>query len=271
MDQNDEATCCIVRCALLRVYIHHPYSMDLGNSAIRATLVDAAEFCVSQWQYWRSPLDDQIDDMMESVLNCGTPRLVQALSELGKNHPLFILRKLAHFVRALELDAAADNYRNSISVEKRGVIVADNVPGPREAKIGGRIVKVNIKHWGYNYSEMVWMALLDIVVTIPRPLLFQNGLKLGVLEFFNKYVQLLYTQSQLRRSPEESAQSRLKTKVSSVFAMWKETNQATWDDWLADKIAGLETLGATRSVLVVADLLSPQDAIESLRNRNRTA
>ncbi len=75
----------------------------------------------------------------------------------------------------------------------------------------------------------------------------------------------------MRRSPEESAQSRLKTKVSSVFAMWKETNQATWDDWLADKIAGLETLGATRSVLVVADLLSPQDAIESLRNRNRTA
>lgn len=270
MEKADDATCYVLRSGLLRVYFHFPFSMDLGNSAVRTTLVDAADFCVGRWQNWNSSLDDQIGDMIESVLNYGTPRLVQALCDLAKNHPLFILRKLPEFTRALEVDALAGIVRNSTLAEKRGIVVADNVSGPREAMLGGRIVKVNIKHWGYSYSEMVWSALLDIVLAIPRPLLFLNGLKLGALAFFEMYVRLLYTQSQLRRNPDDPIQPRLKAKVASVFAMWKELNPITWEDWLSSTISGLESLGVTRSVLVVADLLSPQEAIESLRSRGRT-
>jgi hypothetical protein len=107
-------------------------------------------------------LDDEFQDVINSLIGNGAPpRMVQALAEGSKKHPLLLLRKLGTIEEALEADATVCEL--SVANEKRGVLYGQSLSGPIAAKVEGRLIKVTVKHWGFNFTENIWISFLDII------------------------------------------------------------------------------------------------------------
>jgi hypothetical protein len=161
---EDEKVRAILLSVILRLYAYFPHSMNLGVAVLRSLLKEAVETYPKEWLSWRSPLDDQFQDMLSAVIaNGAPPRMVQALSEGSKRHPLLLLRKLVCMEQALEADAIACDQPSD--GDKRGVLYGQSLTGPLPAKVDGRLVKVIVKHWGFNFTENLWVSFLDIVST----------------------------------------------------------------------------------------------------------
>ena len=264
----------------LRLYAHFPLSMNLSFAVLRSILKEAVEEFADEWLVWRSPLDDQFQDMIESLVANGAPqRVLQALTDGSKKHPLLILRKLCLLELILEGDAVAGE--NS---DKRGVIYGQSLSGPLLAKVDGNLLNVSVKHWGFNFTEDLWLAFLEVISagecdmvaktsllnlcslswciwTVPREVLFACGLKMGLLDFLGVYLRLMFVQSQLRTSDKLC---RLKGKLSEFFDAFQASNVEGWENWLGMETAGLPSLGGTRNVLMSCNFISHQQAIDSL-------
>eukprot|EP00980_Cylindrotheca_fusiformis_P019890 scaffold7000_cov132-Cylindrotheca_fusiformis.AAC.3 len=162
MKGADERGKVMLRSVILRIYAYFPHSMNLGVAVLRTVLKAAVEANAAHWLSWRSPMDDQLHDMLDSLIsNRVPPRLVQALSEIAKKHPLLFLRKIPFIEQALSVDANACD-RNPTN-EKRGILFGQNPNGPLTAKVGGRMVHLRATHWGFNFTESTWTACLDII------------------------------------------------------------------------------------------------------------
>jgi hypothetical protein len=147
---------------ILRLYAYFPQSMNLGVAILRSVLKEAVEKYAQDWLSWRSPLDDEFQDVINSLIGNGAPpRMVQALAEGSKKHPLLLLRKLGTIEEALEADATVCEL--SVANEKRGVLYGQSLSGPIAAKVEGRLIKVTVKHWGFNFTENIWISFLDII------------------------------------------------------------------------------------------------------------
>jgi hypothetical protein len=241
--------------ALLRLYLCHPYKMNLGTAAIRNLLTEAADNHAEVWVNWPSCMDDPLAEMLLAVTT-GDLKLAKPLSDVSRKHPLLMLRMIQAMTSFLQGDAIIDNGTGG---ESRGVIRGQSLSGPCEARIAGRTVQVTIRHWGFNYTEPVWAVLLDIVTSIPNEVLFTCSRAVGLLDFFAVYLELLSVQLQLR-SADKTA--RLKGKLSSVFATFKEMNPEEWSEWMGEKIGELEV----RHLLMICDFITPEEAIESIKN-----
>jgi len=149
-----------LRAVFLRLYVSNPQGMNLGSAKIRTLLMEAAEEYSSSWQDWRSPLDDQLNDMLETVMQGSGQRLSRPLIDLSKNHPLIVLRKCHALVRFLEQDATMGL---SGTKDARGVVRGQSLEGPLDAVLSGKATKLRVSHWGYTYTEYIWIALLDIL------------------------------------------------------------------------------------------------------------
>jgi hypothetical protein len=162
IEKGDDDTRKVLLATILRLYAYFPLSMNLGVAILRSVLKAAVEEYPEDWLVWRSPLDDQFQDMIESVIaNSAPARLVQALSEASKKHPLMILRKLEFMEHCLEADAAV--CEESAANDKRGIIFGQNLSDPQLAKIDGKLLKVTVKHWGFNFTESLWLGFLDLI------------------------------------------------------------------------------------------------------------
>jgi integrator complex subunit 1 len=236
----------------LRLYLSFPQWMDLGSPVVRTALMQASEAFSSHWTDWRSDFDDKLDDMFDAVIS-GELRLTKPLTEMARKHPLLLLRKLQAWSRSLESDATCNGR------ESNGVISGQHLSGPRTAKLCGKIVRVTIRHWGYSFTEPVWIALLDIISAIPREVLFTCGPKLGLLDFLAVYLQLMSVQIQLLSANEAA---RLKDKLAEFFGAFQEHSPKGWKSWLGSKIGETEV----RHMLMVCDYITPQQAIESLKD-----
>lgn len=150
----------LLRAVFLRLYVCNPQGMNLGTAMIRSVLMAAAEEYSIAWLHWRSPLDDQLQDMLETVMNGSGQRLVRPLTDLSKKHPLLILRKSHFMTNFLEKDASKSGRG---AQDSRGVVHAENLSGPLKAVMSGKLIKVNVRHWGFSYTEFVWVAMLDIL------------------------------------------------------------------------------------------------------------
>eukprot|EP00934_Nitzschia_sp_Nitz4_P006870 Nitzschia sp. Nitz4//scaffold142_size57810//11162//17644//NITZ4_006492-RA/size57810-augustus-gene-0.32-mRNA-1//-1//CDS//3329536379//6860//frame0 len=246
---------------MLRLYASFPHSMNLGAAILRSVLKEAVEAMAVDWKHWRSPMDDQYEDLLQTCATSGPqPRLAQALVDAAKKHPLLLLRKLANMGRLLEEDATAQ----SPSVDRRGVIYGYALTPPAPAKVDGKIVKVTVRHWGFNFTDSIWASFLEIISSVPNEVLFGCGLCMGLGEFLEGYLRLMSVQTQLRTSGDRL--TKLKGSLSTFLASFKKSNASGYEKWLAKEVTGLSSLGSVRNVLMSCDFISHQEAIESVKN-----
>jgi len=249
----EEKECTTSLAALLRIYLCRPSWMELGKASVRTALVDAVDAHSLVWMDWRSSLDDQLENMIEALFG-GDLRLTRSFQDLSRNHPLLVLRKLPDIVLRLEEDATLGAHHDSDSRIVRGETLGES----RHAKMpDGGVVRVKVGHWGFCYTETLWVALLDVLAGIHKEVLFNSGLKLGVLDMLGTYVKLISVQLELRSAKKAA---RLKGKLSECFAVFQRTALPAWKAWLNTYVDESEV----RHLLISCDFLSPQDAIESL-------
>lgn len=239
---------------LLRLYLKHPSWLDLSSAQTRQLLMDASDLFVEEFPGWNSTLDNQIDEAIDSI-GSGQFRSIKNLSDMARKHPLIVLRKAKCIASLLERDALNPGKRDD---DVRGTIHGQGFDDPREAEFMGKTVNVNVRHWGYSYTEPVWAAFLDVLISVPKEVLFGGGFRLGLVDFLTPYLKLLPIQLQLR-SREKS--KRIQSKLADLFQRYQEHKPDEWRRWLGAKIEENEV----RHVLVVCDIMSPQQAIESLK------
>jgi len=162
----DEKVRGILLASILRVYACFPQHMNLGVAMLRSALKEAVEKFASEWLSWRSPMDDVFENLMMLLVQSGVPGLVvPALVDDAKKHPLLILRKLGRMEELLEQDATAHSAFLGDS-ERRGVISGRSLIDPVIARVDATTsLKVTVRHWGYNYTESIWISFLDIVTS----------------------------------------------------------------------------------------------------------
>lgn len=240
--------------AMLRLYTYFPKRMKLGSPKVRGVLIEGAKS--GHWLSWRSSLDAQLDDMLTSLKSSPSKRIIQALMDLSKSHPLLVLRKLPGMVQLLEDDARVSKYSNA-----RGRISGENLLGPLGASISAKPVKVTVRHWGYSFTESLWISLLDVLMSVPKEVLFSCGLPMGLGELLGVYSKLLFIQCQLKSNP-----ARVKSKFSDVINKFKTTDAKGWESWLTTKQPELPSLDNTRNVLMSCSLIDmPETSVEALR------
>jgi hypothetical protein len=296
LNQHDDKGRGILLASVLRVYACYPQHMNLGVAVLRAALKEAVEKFPMDWLSWRSPMDDVFEDLMTSLVQSGVPgRDVQALVDDAKKHPLLILRKLGRMEELLGQDASSRGVH--LDTEKPGAIVGGNLTDIPSAKVEPNIQGGTMNPWGYNYTDIIWISFLDIVTSgksfhvvvtgdfshlrehtphsrrkticcfaVHNEVLFGCGLKMGLDNFIDVYLRLVTVQSQPRTSERLT---RLKGKLSDFFAAFKASNRDGWDEWLVRDVNGLKSLGSARKVLLRCDLLSHQEAVDSVKNFRR--
>lgn len=253
---------CLLLLSLLRIYTYFPLSMNLGAAVLRSNLMEAVEVSADDWLCWRSPLDDSMQEMLETALsNMSLQRSIQTLIDTAKKHPLLLLRKLNKMENILEKDAAV--VHSQTAGEKVGLIIGQGLNEPLSASASGHKMKVSVKHWGYSYREHVWWTILDVLNAVPNEVIFQCGLKMGVLDLLGVYLRLVLVQSQLRTKIDRLA--KLKERLSEFLGKFKSANPKAFDSWMASSNSGLPSLGATRNILVGCGFLSHQQAMESVK------
>ena len=267
IENNDKHANCLLLLSLLRIYTYFPLSMNLGAATLRSSLMEAVEISADDWLSWRSPLDDSLQEMLDTALsNAPSQRSIQSLIDTAKKHPLLLLRKLDKMEIILENDAmVVDNEFMSDTV---GLITGQGLNEPLSAKANGKKMKINVKHWGYSYREHVWSTILDLISAIPNEVLFQCGLKMGVLDLLGVYLRLVLVQSQLTKIDQLA---KLKERLSEFLGKFKLANLKAFDLWMASGNSGLPSLGATRNILVGCGFLSHQQAMESVKKAYHTA
>ena len=250
--ENPQLRTCL-QSAMLRLYTYFPTRMKLASPMIRGVLIEGAKS--GHWLDWRSSLDAQLDDMLSSLKNNPSKRIIQALKDLSKAHPLLVLRKLPTLIVLLEDDACVPKHSNA-----RGRMYGENVLGLLQTTLSGKPVNVFVRHWGYSFTESLWISLLDVLMSIPKEVLFSCGSHMGLEELLGVYAKLLFIQCQL-----QSNHDRVKTKFLDMLHEFKSADAEDWDSWLASKPAALPSLGSNRNVLMSCSLISPETSVEALR------
>ena len=240
--------------AVLRLYLLQPFWMNVGSSPVRMSLLRASEAHAVSWADWRSPVDAMLDEAINNLAS-GEPRAARVLNDHARKHPLLILRKTNHFVTVLDEDATVKEG----AIDIRGVVHGKNLSGPAEAWFLGKSVRVHIKHWGFSFTEPLWNIVLDIFMGIPKEVIFQSGISVGFLDLLNTYLRLLSVQLHLLSA---EATAKLKVKFAEVLKVFGQSNAKGCQAWWATVVDGSEV----RNMLVSCDLLSPQQAIESIRS-----
>jgi len=245
---------------LLRLYAYYPLSVKLGNAKLRWLLVEATETLAVDWIDWRTPLDEPLSDMLSTLKVNPHQRLVQALGELSKGHPLLILRRLPMFVDILEEDAVYSSSSSSngmfqqdtsTTMIRRGRVQAEDWKSPAIAKLNERIVKVTVRHWGYDFTESLWVSVVEILLLMPREVLFVCGLRMGLVDLLNVYIRLMHIQSQVQN---RDIASKLKARLRELLSAFRNANSDVWEKFAGRKLPGLPKLGTTKDVISSCNL-----------------
>jgi hypothetical protein len=255
-ESNDQTYKTLLDGALFRIYLIMPNTLNLGTPSLRTALVNAVE-SGTDTSMWPSTLDDPIYNMLSPLISRDVT-VVPALEGVSRSHPLILLRKLSEFKRLLMDDATVWHKQSA-----RGIIHGQAPSASLEATLEGRTVQVKVRHWGYSYTEALWIGLLDVVASAPKEILYTCGLKIELLDLLVAYVQLVSVQTQLR-SANNQAVSKIKTKLVECFVAFQSVSVHSWRDWLSQTVEAQEV----RHLLLSCDLITPHEAIESLNPAN---
>uniref|UniRef100_A0A7S2V898 Uncharacterized protein n=1 Tax=Entomoneis paludosa TaxID=265537 RepID=A0A7S2V898_9STRA len=242
----------ILGSAFMRLYLLHPEWASTGAAQVRNVLLKSAEENANFWSSWVSSSDDQFDDLLEALAS-GDSRVVRAFNDQARKYPLLVLRKSQSFVEMLQGDASPSG--KNPSPHK---VIGVHTNGPTEASMEGHLVRVNIRDWGYEYTDSIWSGVLEIFNSIHKEVLYTSGQKLGLWTILECVLQLLEVQSNLTTA---KSAIKMKTKVSEMMNLYRDVNSPGFNNWLCSLSEGVEV----RNILVGCGLLSQQDAIESLK------
>lgn len=119
-------------------------------------------------------------------------------------------------------------------------------------------------HWRFNLSiHNTYPLIFQLIV--PAEVLFGCGLKMGMKDFLEVYLRLIFIQTQLRTSDRFP---RLKRKYGDMLKAFENSNPEEWESWLNSETSDLNSLGAVRNVLMGCDFISHQQAIDYVKKKN---
>jgi integrator complex subunit 1 len=243
--------------ALLQFYLRYPLWMNVGAANVRTGLVEASEAYSDCWDNWRCSFDDQINDMLESLVN-GDLKIAKSLAEFSRKHPLLILRKSSAIVAYLKADATPARQEPE-TVPQRGVVSGKSLDGPLKATLAvGKIVQVHLLHWGFRYTEPIWSAALDVIAAVHKEVLFGGQCLLGLQDMLGIMLNLIDVQSRLYTA---GSTTKLKARLREMITMFRDSNPKCYNAWLRSQMEGEDI----RNLLVRADIASAQEIIENLR------
>ena len=214
---------------LLKLYVTFPHSMNLSDCNVREMLVDSSASLHREWTEWSTPLDGQFSSTLNN-LNMSTLQTQQQLAiDFIKKYPLFAIKHVQKLVKVLEQDAVSKS-RRDIERGRQHVrypdLVATNEPNH---------TKVVIVHWGCSFSEPLWVAVLDILLSFPGKVLFSCGQLFGLYDILNLYLVLFKTQIRIanyRRTPSDvTTILRTRNKFSAVLKEFSNANRAIFNEW----------------------------------------
>lgn len=105
--------------------------------------------------------------------------------------------------------------------------------------------------------------LVSQIYQVPGPVLFSCGVKMGLLDFMNVCLRLMFVQSQLKRNERES---RVRDKLKDLFSAFRKSNKPAWERWMASPFPGLPSLGETKNVMICCDFLDPKAIVEQFQD-----
>mmetsp|Transcript_11059 Transcript_11059/g.16951 ORF Transcript_11059/g.16951 Transcript_11059/m.16951 type:complete len:162 (-) Transcript_11059:108-593(-) len=151
---------------------------------------------------------------------------------------------------------------SNIRGASRSRIHAENLGGPISAHYNGSELKVHLRHWGYSYTDPLWTSFIDILLSVPREVLFPCGIGMGIEGLLGLYIKLLWIQSQLRNREQKAA--RLKLRFSDFITAFEK--DPAWNKWLGSKVPGIGSLGNVKNVLIRCSLITTDQAMENIRS-----
>jgi len=247
----------LVQVVILRLYCSFPLSIPLGNQRLRVTLLEGARCHATPWMCWRCPLDNQLKDMMSSLSKNPQRGILVALGDRSKQHPLLTARHFSHMAVLLQQDGTAR--KRSLALDKQRGRTHASMPGFVVAETINGKVKLRARHWGYSFTELLWMSILDILLYLPKEVIFHNcSIQMGLCEVFATYIRLIAIQRTLQG---DGNTARIKQKFTSILAAFRDFNPSAWNIWIKDKISDVDEWGEVGYVLAWngIDLVAPAD------------
>jgi len=228
---------------LLNLYATFPADMNLSDPNIREMLVNASAKLHNEWLEWSTPLDDQVSSAIQNLDITVLPTQQQLVIDFIKMYPLFAIKHVSGLLRILKADAMAKS-RHDIERGRQSV----NYPS-LVTNSDSRLTQVTVLHWGSSFSEPLWVAALDILLSFPEQVLFSCGHHMGLLDILNLYLILFKTQidvGNFRSSPRTtdiSSIHRTRNKLATVLKAFSSSNYEAFADWVTDTKVSSRSVG----------------------------
>jgi hypothetical protein len=217
----------VLPATLLKLYASYPTNMNLGGGKIRDVLMKATGEIPNQWLEWKTPLDCQLLSALSSLSIHSIHRQQQLIFDLTKKHPLIAVKYLKTIAEMIAFDADV-SMNQDVELRVRQNCRHMNLLAQSDR---GEI-QVRVLHWGVNYTEPLWLSILDIIASFPEQVIYTSGWLMGLNRIFNLCLKLLYIQHDIDR---ENMQ-RLKNKFVSIFQGFKSSNHVACTGWLETKL-----------------------------------
>lgn len=216
---------------LLKLYITFPHTMNLSDSNVREMLVNSSAKLHKEWIQWSSPLDGQFSSTLDNLDITTLQTQQQLITDFVKKFPLFAIKHIRKLVKVLEQDAVS---RSRHDIERgRQHVRYPELLAANETKH----TQIVVVHWGCSFSEPLWVAVLDIMLSFPGKVLFSCGQLFGFYDILNLYLVLFKTQIRIanRTTPSETVTTilRTKNKFSAVLKEFSNSNTEIFKEWMS--------------------------------------
>lgn len=212
---------------LLRLYASSPSSMNLSGSQIRDLLVVTSSKMPKQWLEWVTPMDTQFVATISNLSTQTMHKHHQLIFDLSKKHPLIAMKHLNTIALVLGTDAKISRQQNVIFNDPRQIDQTQLI-----AKLETKEMNVKLVHWGMQYTEALWITILELILSLPETIVFKCGWQMGLHKIVNMYAELIYIQADLGHDTQ-----RLGKKFSLLVQSFQKTDKEACDLWLETEMS----------------------------------
>eukprot|EP00553_Chaetoceros_curvisetus_P003428 CAMPEP_0204623916 /NCGR_PEP_ID=MMETSP0717-20131115/9672_1 /ASSEMBLY_ACC=CAM_ASM_000666 /TAXON_ID=230516 /ORGANISM="Chaetoceros curvisetus" /LENGTH=226 /DNA_ID=CAMNT_0051639145 /DNA_START=148 /DNA_END=828 /DNA_ORIENTATION=+ len=205
--------------------------MNLGDASIREILVNASISHHDAWLECSTPIDDQISSAINRLDITVLQKQQQLVKDFTKRYPLFVLKHIDGLYEILNKDATQASRRD---IERGRQVV--HYPTLVANSNQNATYQVTILHWGSSFSEPLWVAVLDILLSFPEQVLYNCGHLMGFLDILNLYLTLFKAQVDVTKFRthriDSSSIQRTSNKFCTILLAFKARNCAAYNEWI---------------------------------------